>query len=112
MSDLQEYLELRRAHVEQLKASGDNPYPHKFHVSISLTEFIEKYSSVADGEHHADVVSVAGKLWQLFGFRPVQGFQMSRGGMSLASMCYTDRNVFRVCVTQDEFIPSASLGLS
>jgi lysyl-tRNA synthetase class 2 len=60
--DPSEYLKLRTAHVTSLKESGDSPYPHKFHVSISLTDFIEKYSSVPDGEQHADVVSVAGRV--------------------------------------------------
>jgi lysyl-tRNA synthetase class 2 len=60
--DPSEYLKLRTALVTSLKESGDSPYPHKFHVSISLTDFIEKYSSVPDGEQHADVVSVAGRV--------------------------------------------------
>ena len=56
----QEYLRLRKAAVEQMKKSGDNPYPHKFNVTLSLTEFIEKYNSLSEGQHHTDVVSVAG----------------------------------------------------
>ena len=58
--NVQEYLKLRLAHVNSLKSAGDSPYPHKFIVTISLTEFIEKYESVNDGTQHADVVSVAG----------------------------------------------------
>jgi len=61
LNTLQEYLKLRTAHITGLKDGGDNPYPHKFHVSISLTEFVEKYGGIADGEQHVDVVSVAGK---------------------------------------------------
>ena len=57
---LQEYYKLRTAHVEQLKAAKENPYPHKFHVSTSLTDFIEKYESIDAGQHHDDVVSVSG----------------------------------------------------
>jgi len=60
--NVQEYLKLRTAHVNSLKAAGDSPYPHKFVVTISLTEFIEKYCDVNDGEQHADVVSVAGEF--------------------------------------------------
>jgi len=60
MCDVQEYLKLRTAHVTSLKASGDSPYPHKFVVTISLSEFIDKYGDVNDGEQHPDVVSVAG----------------------------------------------------
>ena len=58
----QEYFRLRSAAVQNLKDVGQNPYPHKFHVSISLEEFIEKYSNLKDGEVLADAeLSVAGK---------------------------------------------------
>jgi lysyl-tRNA synthetase class 2 len=44
------------------KAAGINPYPHKFHVSMSLPEYIEKYSSLEPGQQLTDVtVSVAGE---------------------------------------------------
>jgi len=59
---IQEYLKLRTAHVHSLKAAGDSPYPHKFVVTTSLTEFIETYQHINDGEQHSDIVSVAGKL--------------------------------------------------
>jgi len=60
--NIKEYLKLRTAHVNSLKAAGDSPYPHKFVVTTSLTEFIEKYEDVNDGEQHPDVVSVAGNV--------------------------------------------------
>lgn len=44
-----EYFKLRTAAVTALKNSNDpdqHPYPHKFHVSIGLTEFIEKYKDL------------------------------------------------------------------
>ena len=47
--------------MQALKASGESPYPHKFHVSIALTDFIEKYKDVEDGRWVDSVVSVAGK---------------------------------------------------
>ena len=45
-----EYFKIRSAAVEELKQGPNHPYPHKFHVNISLTEFIEKYSSLEAGE--------------------------------------------------------------
>lgn len=54
--------------MNSLKADDDSPYPHKFLVTISLTEFIEKYTHVNDGEQHPDVVSVAGELHSPFYF--------------------------------------------
>ena len=45
-----EYFKLRSAAVEELKNGSNHPYPHKFHVNTSLTEFIEKYTSLEAGE--------------------------------------------------------------
>ena len=46
--DPSEYFNFRCNAVADMKATGDDPYPHKFHVSISLTDFIEKYSHLKD----------------------------------------------------------------
>lgn len=55
------YFENRVKAVEAKKAKGINPYPHKFAVSISLPEFIAKYSSLEAGQQLSEVtVSVAG----------------------------------------------------
>lgn len=60
--DPNEYFKLRSKSIAQLKDKGDNPYPHKFHVQISLTEFIEKYNDTPPGETHDVEVSVAGRV--------------------------------------------------
>lgn len=57
----QEYLKLRTAAVNAMKENGQNPYPHKFHVSMSLTDFVEKYNDIEDGTIMDEVVSVAGR---------------------------------------------------
>ncbi|XP_049802503.1 lysine--tRNA ligase isoform X2 [Schistocerca nitens] len=58
-----EYFRLRTQAVTQLKQSDEHPYPHKFHVSISLEEFVEKYSGVKDGEILENIeLSVAGRV--------------------------------------------------
>ena len=44
-----EYFKLRSAAVEELKQGPNHPYPHKFHVNVSLTEFIKTYSSLEAG---------------------------------------------------------------
>lgn len=62
-TDAAEYYRIRCQTIEQLKDAGESPYPHKFHVSISLTEFIEKYESLQAGEILKDVsLSVAGRV--------------------------------------------------
>ena len=60
---LQEYLKLRLGHISNLKETGESPYPHKFNVTISLSDFIEKYQDLKEGEHHEDIVSVAGECF-------------------------------------------------
>ena len=53
------------AAVKHAKASGSNLYPHKFEVSISLPDFVEKYKDLPDGDHLEDgtVVSIAGRVY-------------------------------------------------
>lgn len=60
-----EYFKLRTQMIANLKASGGvkHPYPHKFHVTTSLVEFIQKYSNLQDGEvAESDNLSVAGRV--------------------------------------------------
>jgi lysyl-tRNA synthetase class 2 len=64
---VQEYFRLRSQAVAQLKQTDEHPYPHKFHVSISLAEFIETYNHLSDGEIlDGTEVSVAGSNYFLF----------------------------------------------
>lgn len=60
-----EYFKLRTQAISNLKAIGgdQHPYPHKFHVSISLEEYIKKYECLKEGEIlENDLVSVAGRI--------------------------------------------------
>ncbi|KAE9549146.1 hypothetical protein FO519_007649 [Halicephalobus sp. NKZ332] len=63
-ADPQEYFRMRERMIESRRAAGDNPFPHKFHVSTSLTEFREKYKdSIEKDQVLEDVeVSVAGRI--------------------------------------------------
>lgn len=53
---------MRIHHVQHLKKAGEVVYPHKYHVSIALRDFINKYSHLKNEEIHEDVVSVAGNI--------------------------------------------------
>ncbi|XP_033228226.1 lysine--tRNA ligase isoform X2 [Belonocnema kinseyi] len=59
-----EYFKIRSQAVSQLKTSDKHPYPHKFHVSISLEKFIENYSeSLKDGDVlEKEECSIAGRV--------------------------------------------------
>lgn len=59
-----EYFKLRSAAVTELKNNElTHPYPHKFHVSSSLDDFINKFSTLKDGEMlENEKLSVAGRV--------------------------------------------------
>lgn len=61
--DPTKYFENRCAQIAKIEAAGGNWYPHKFEVTISVPEFIEKYSHLGNGEHIAEeLVHVAGRI--------------------------------------------------
>ncbi|EGD76371.1 lysyl-tRNA synthetase [Salpingoeca rosetta] len=58
-----QYYEMRTKLVQGLKTDGPvQPYPHKFHVSISLTEFHRKYEALEKEQFASETVSVAGRI--------------------------------------------------
>ncbi|UJR15161.1 hypothetical protein I4U23_002124 [Adineta vaga] len=61
--DPNEYYKMRVHHIQQMKQTGETVYPHKFHVSISLRDYIEKYTHLQNEEVHEDIVSVAGRVY-------------------------------------------------
>ncbi|KAM3920616.1 lysine--tRNA ligase isoform 1-T1 [Leptodactylus fuscus] len=60
--DPNQYFKIRSQAIQQLKGTKDDPYPHKFQVQMSLTEFIQKYNDLQVGEHLEEVVTVAGRI--------------------------------------------------
>ncbi|XP_044126504.1 lysine--tRNA ligase isoform X2 [Bufo gargarizans] len=60
--DPNQYYKIRTQAIQQLKGTKDDPYPHKFHVQMSLTEFIAKYNGLQVGDHSEEVVTVAGRI--------------------------------------------------
>ncbi|KAB1204241.1 Lysine--tRNA ligase [Morella rubra] len=60
---LQQYYENRLKYLAAQKATGGEPYPHKFPVSMSVVEYIDKYGGLNNGEHLEDVtVNLAGRI--------------------------------------------------
>ena len=64
--DPRQYFEIRKKAIEALRTRSEKPvepYPWKFHVSISLPEFIEKYNNLEAMQTLKDVkVTVAGRV--------------------------------------------------
>ncbi|BFZ61316.1 lysyl-tRNA synthetase [Saitoella coloradoensis] len=59
-----QYFEIRSRAVNKLRGNpATNPYPHKFHVSTRLTEFIAKYEHLAKGDMlPEEIITVAGRI--------------------------------------------------
>ncbi|XP_019166163.1 PREDICTED: lysine--tRNA ligase isoform X1 [Ipomoea nil] len=60
--DPTQYFENRLKALTAQKEAGANPYPHKFQVTISIPEYVEKYQGLESGEHREDQVSIAGRI--------------------------------------------------
>ncbi|XP_062163871.1 lysine--tRNA ligase, cytoplasmic isoform X2 [Alnus glutinosa] len=61
--DPTQYFENRLKYLAAQRAAGEEPYPHKFPVSMSVLEYIEKYGVLSYGEHLEDVtVNLAGRI--------------------------------------------------
>jgi lysyl-tRNA synthetase class 2 len=61
--DPTQYFENRVKGLTALKEAGQNPYPHKFHVSISVLEYVDKYGGLESGEHlENEEVYLAGRI--------------------------------------------------
>jgi lysyl-tRNA synthetase class 2 len=57
------YKENRIKALEALEKSGVNPWPHKFHVSTTVAEFVGKYSQLETDQKLDEVISVAGRVY-------------------------------------------------
>ena len=61
--DPTKYFENRKTYLLKKMAEGENPFPHKFEVTITLPEFIKKYTDITKkGEFLPEVVQVAGRV--------------------------------------------------
>ncbi|XP_069822242.1 lysine--tRNA ligase isoform X1 [Dendropsophus ebraccatus] len=60
--DPNQYYKIRTQAIQHLKGTKDDPYPHKFNVQMSLTEFIQKYNDLQVGDHLEEVVTLAGRI--------------------------------------------------
>ncbi|CAB1339434.1 unnamed protein product [Coregonus sp. 'balchen'] len=61
--DPNQYFKIRTQAIQALKGTAEDPYPHKYNVDLSLTEFIEKYNHLQPGDQLTDIVlSVSGRV--------------------------------------------------
>jgi lysyl-tRNA synthetase class 2 len=55
-------LVVRRAKLDAIRASGEQPFKVRFDVTARAAQLIERYADLADGEETADTVAVAGRV--------------------------------------------------
>ncbi|KAK9990638.1 hypothetical protein SO802_025623 [Lithocarpus litseifolius] len=61
--DSTQYFQNRLKHLASLRAAGEEPYPHKFPVTMCIPEYVEQYKNIGNGEHLEDVtVNLAGRI--------------------------------------------------
>ena len=62
-TDPTKYYENRVKAIAAAKAKGENPYPHKFEISIQLNKYVTKYADIEPGTQKTDEeVAVAGRV--------------------------------------------------
>nr|XP_039249882.1 lysine--tRNA ligase-like [Styela clava] len=61
--DPNQYFKMRCNKILEMRKNNLEPYPHKFHVGMSLTDYIEKYDYVKEGVvEEGTTVSIAGRI--------------------------------------------------
>jgi lysyl-tRNA synthetase class 2 len=58
-----EYFKLRSTAVQTMVETNQVPYPHKYHVDISLQDFIDKFTHLTNSQAlDTELFSIAGRI--------------------------------------------------
>lgn len=61
--DPAKFYENRLKTITAMQQRGENPYPHKFEITMQLPAYVEKYSPIDAGAHlNEETISVAGRI--------------------------------------------------
>lgn len=90
--DPTQYYENRIKAMSALEETGVSPYPHKFHASHRLGEFIAEFSSIADGDHdESKIVSVTGRVLSKRGQGKLMFYDLHGDGFKIQIMSDVSR---------------------
>ncbi|KAF9948667.1 lysyl-tRNA synthetase [Modicella reniformis] len=79
-----QYFEIRSKRVGVLRAKKETyPYPHKFHVSMTLPKFIEKYDGLKAGDMEKEEVTVAGRLHNMRTMGKLRFYDIHADGLKI-----------------------------
>mmetsp|Transcript_23511 Transcript_23511/g.21386 ORF Transcript_23511/g.21386 Transcript_23511/m.21386 type:complete len:659 (+) Transcript_23511:24-2000(+) len=85
--DPTQYFDNRIKAIESLESRSITAFPHKFYTTSSIPEFIEKFTSLADGEHLESVtVSVAGRVLSKRGQGKLMFYDLHGDGVKIQIM--------------------------
>jgi lysyl-tRNA synthetase class 2 len=86
--DPSQYKANREQQVKQIEASGGNPYPHKFHVSHRLPDFVSEFDPITEkGTKIEDkIVTVAGRINSVRGQGKLMFYDLRGDGAKLQLM--------------------------
>lgn len=77
------YFKNRSDHISALKTKGIVPYPHKFHTSITVPDFVKKFLHLEKGQKTDEKVSVAGRIIKIRGHGKLMFFDILGEGVIL-----------------------------
>jgi len=85
--DPTKYYENRLKVINQMSENGFTAFPHKFHASLRLSEFIRKYDSLEEGVHlEEEPVSVTGRILSKRGQGKLMFYDLHAEGMKIQIM--------------------------
>lgn len=85
--DPTQYYENRLKAIASLESKGVSAYPHKFFADIRISEYIAKYSYIADGESNDDVVvTITGRLLNMRGQGKLMFYDLNADGQKIQIM--------------------------
>lgn len=85
--DPTKYFENRLAAIKTLEDSGTSAYPHKFHSSHRISEYVAKFECIEPGDHSStEVVSIAGRILSKRGAGKLMFFDIHGEGLKVQIM--------------------------
>ncbi|KAG0232003.1 lysyl-tRNA synthetase [Actinomortierella wolfii] len=78
------YFEIRSKRINALRDNKETyPYPHKFHVSISMPDYIAKYKDIKTGERIQEEVTIAGRLHNMRAMGKLRFYDLHSDGVKV-----------------------------
>ncbi|KAF9976449.1 lysyl-tRNA synthetase [Actinomortierella ambigua] len=78
------YFEIRSKRVNALRDNKETyPYPHKFHISISMPDYVAKYKDIKTGERIQEEVTIAGRLHNMRAMGKLRFYDLHSDGVKV-----------------------------